>query len=166
MPAFTPEALKRRAPRDRGTFGEGPFNSTLDFTLYDRCITRGIVGSVLRVIYGNGNRIVQAPGMRTTTGWPIKSSNFISGSSLDMSASIANGRPSRSCTRIRRRPSTFSPSVVWISSGRLACEIVALGMEPSSSHRAPARHFQSAAPGGMESQMPKSIHFFAGVPSK
>jgi len=63
MPAFTPEALKRRAPRDRGTFGDGPFDSTQDFTLYDRCITRGIVGSVLRVIYGNGNRIVQAPGM-------------------------------------------------------------------------------------------------------
>jgi hypothetical protein len=63
MPAFTPEAVKRRASRDRGTFGDGPFNTTEDFTLYDRCITRGIVGSVLRVVYGNGNRIVQAPGM-------------------------------------------------------------------------------------------------------
>ena len=31
--------------------------------MYDRCITRGIVGSVLRVVYGNGNRITQAPGM-------------------------------------------------------------------------------------------------------
>ena len=63
MPATTPFAETRRAPRDRGTFGNGPFNTTEDFTLYDRCITRGIVGSVLRVIYGNGNRIVQAPGM-------------------------------------------------------------------------------------------------------
>ena len=63
MPAVTKEAEKRRASRDRGTFGEGPFNTTEDFTLYDRCITRGIVGSVLRVVYGNGNRIVQAPGM-------------------------------------------------------------------------------------------------------
>jgi hypothetical protein len=63
MPAFTAEAQKRRAPRDRGTFGDGPFNTTEDFTLYDRCITRGIVGSVLRVVYGNGNRIVQAPGV-------------------------------------------------------------------------------------------------------
>ena len=62
-PAFTAEAEKRRAPRDQGTFGNGPFNWTEDFTLYDRCITRGIVGSVMRVIYGNGNRIVQAPGM-------------------------------------------------------------------------------------------------------
>ena len=63
MPATTAEAQKRRATRDRGTFGDGPFNTTEDFTLYDRCITRGIVGSVLRVVYGNGNRIVQAPGM-------------------------------------------------------------------------------------------------------
>jgi len=62
-PAFTPAAEKRRAPRDRGTFGDGPFNAPEDFTMYDRCITRGIVGSVLRVVYGNGNRITQAPGM-------------------------------------------------------------------------------------------------------
>jgi len=63
MPTFTPFAETRRAPRDRGTFGEGPFDWTTDFTLYDRCITRGIVGSVLRVPYGNGNTIVQAPGV-------------------------------------------------------------------------------------------------------
>jgi hypothetical protein len=62
QPAVTPEAEKRRATRDRGTFGDGPFNTFEDFTLYDRCITRGIVGSVLRVVYGNGNRVVQAPG--------------------------------------------------------------------------------------------------------
>ena len=62
MPAVTPQAMRRAAPRDLGTFGNGPFNTTKDFTLYDRCITRGIVGSVLRVIYGNGNRIVQGPG--------------------------------------------------------------------------------------------------------
>jgi hypothetical protein len=63
MPSVTAEAKKRAAPRDQGTFGNGPFDSVQDFTLYDRCITRGIWGSVMRVIYGNGNRIVQAPGM-------------------------------------------------------------------------------------------------------
>ncbi|HLG55197.1 MAG TPA: hypothetical protein VI485_07690 [Vicinamibacterales bacterium] len=63
FPAVTPYAETRRATRDRGTFGDGPFNTTEDFTLYDRCITRGIVGGVLPVPYGNGNRIVQAPGM-------------------------------------------------------------------------------------------------------
>jgi hypothetical protein len=62
-PAYTPRAQTRRASRDQGTFGDGPFDWTSDFTLYDRCITRGIVGSVMRVIYGNGNTIVQAPGM-------------------------------------------------------------------------------------------------------
>jgi hypothetical protein len=46
-----------------GTNGRGPINSWLDFPLYERCITRGIGGSVLRVIYGNGNRIVQGPGV-------------------------------------------------------------------------------------------------------
>jgi hypothetical protein len=66
-PAISAEAQKRAAPRDRGTFGDGPFDTPSDFTLYDRCITRGIVGSTLRVIYGNGNRIVQAPGVVAIT---------------------------------------------------------------------------------------------------
>jgi hypothetical protein len=61
MPPVTPQAEARRASRDRGTFGAGPFESTTDFTNYDRCITRGIVGSVLPVVYGNGNRILQTP---------------------------------------------------------------------------------------------------------
>ena len=61
MPPITPEAEKRRATRDRGSFGDGPFNGPEDFTLYDRCITRGIVGGVLPVPYGNGNRILQTP---------------------------------------------------------------------------------------------------------
>jgi hypothetical protein len=67
QPQPTAEARKRAAPRDRGTFGDGPFNSVEDFTLYDRCITRGVWGSIMRVIYGNGNRIVQAPGMVAIT---------------------------------------------------------------------------------------------------
>ena len=61
IPPLTPDALKRAAPRDRGSFGNGPFDGPEDFTLYDRCITRGIVGSVLPVPYGNGNRILQTP---------------------------------------------------------------------------------------------------------
>jgi len=61
LPAIKPEAQARLMPR--GTYGPGPLDSWRDFSLYERCITRGIAGSVLRVIYGNGNRIVQAPGM-------------------------------------------------------------------------------------------------------
>jgi hypothetical protein len=63
MPAFTAEAQTRRAARDRGTNGDGPLNGPEDFTLYDRCVTRGVLGSILPVIYGNGARIVQAPGL-------------------------------------------------------------------------------------------------------
>jgi len=62
IPPLTPEAQLRRATRDQGSFGEGPFDNPEDFTQYDRCITRGVVGSVLPVIYGNGNRIMQTPG--------------------------------------------------------------------------------------------------------
>ena len=61
IPPMTPEGLKRAAPRDGGTFGPGPFDTYEDFSLYDRCITRGIVGSLLPVLYGNGLRIVQTP---------------------------------------------------------------------------------------------------------
>jgi hypothetical protein len=61
LPAVLPAAQQRIMPR--GTYGPGPLNHWTDFSLYERCITRGIAGSTLRVIYGNGNRIVQAPGM-------------------------------------------------------------------------------------------------------
>jgi hypothetical protein len=61
MPGILPTVQNRIMPR--GTYGPGPLNSPQDFSLYERCITRGIGGSILRVIYGNGNRIVQAPGV-------------------------------------------------------------------------------------------------------
>ena len=60
-PPMTPAALARRATRDQGSFGVGPFDKPEDFTLYDRCITRGLVGSFLPVVYGNGARILQTP---------------------------------------------------------------------------------------------------------
>ena len=58
-----PNVLPGARTMPRGTNGTGPLNSWLDFPLYERCITRGIGGSVLRVIYGNGNQIVQGPGV-------------------------------------------------------------------------------------------------------
>jgi hypothetical protein len=61
LPAMTPAGLARRADRDQGTFGAGIFNGFEDFTLYDRCITRGILGSILPVLYGNGFRLIQTP---------------------------------------------------------------------------------------------------------
>ena len=61
IPEMTAAAKTRAGNRDRATFGPGPFNAFEDFTLYDRCITRGVLGSTLPVIYGNGMRIVQTP---------------------------------------------------------------------------------------------------------
>ena len=58
-----PNVLPGARTMPRGTNGVGPLDSWRDFPLYERCITRGIGGSVLRVIYGNGNRIVQGPGV-------------------------------------------------------------------------------------------------------
>jgi hypothetical protein len=59
-PALVPGAEQRRTPP--GTYGNGPLDSPADFTLYDRCVTLGVVGSMTPKIYGNGYRIVQAPG--------------------------------------------------------------------------------------------------------
>jgi len=59
VPALTPEARARRPIP--GTNGVGPFNTVEDFNNYDRCITRGLAGSWLPVVYGNGARIIQTP---------------------------------------------------------------------------------------------------------
>jgi hypothetical protein len=62
MPELTPAAkAKSDAQGPQGTFSNAVFNKFEDFSLYDRCITRGIFGSVLPSIYGNGIRIVQGP---------------------------------------------------------------------------------------------------------
>jgi hypothetical protein len=49
--------------RVAGSFGEGPFDTIEDFGLWDRCITRGLPGSMLPHILGNSYQIVQAPGV-------------------------------------------------------------------------------------------------------
>jgi hypothetical protein len=41
----------------------GPFDSPKDLTLYVRCITRGVPGSMMPAIYGNSYEIVQGPGV-------------------------------------------------------------------------------------------------------
>lgn len=61
FPAMTEAGRERAAEPRRSTFGAGPFDTFDDFSLYDRCITRGIFGSALPSIYGNGVRIVQSP---------------------------------------------------------------------------------------------------------
>jgi hypothetical protein len=66
IPTQTPEGQKRladlAAARARARSGRGPSDSYTDRSLYDRCITRGLPGSMMPVIYGNSYQIVQAPG--------------------------------------------------------------------------------------------------------
>ena len=71
MPPLTAEAQQRQqaqgaAQKARRAELQGREADTYtDRSLYDRCITRGIAGSFLPVIYNNGNEIVQGPGW-----WP------------------------------------------------------------------------------------------------
>jgi hypothetical protein len=58
IPPLPPAAQQRAAFRST----RGPADSFEDRSLYDQCITRGVVGSMLPVIYGNSFQIVQAPG--------------------------------------------------------------------------------------------------------
>jgi hypothetical protein len=62
VPAATPEALARAKRRQAARRGRGSADSWLDRSLYDRCITRGLPGSMMPAIYGNSYEIVQAPG--------------------------------------------------------------------------------------------------------
>jgi hypothetical protein len=64
IPPMTAEGQRRAAVRAeaRRTSGRGPADSFEDRSLYDRCITRGIPGSMMPAIYGNSYRIVQGPG--------------------------------------------------------------------------------------------------------
>ena len=64
-PALTPEAQREVERRQQQR--SNPPNSWTDRSLYDRCITRGVFGSVLPVIYGNGNFIFQSPGVVSIT---------------------------------------------------------------------------------------------------
>ena len=62
VPPLTPEATERNAARARERSRRGPADSAADRSLYDRCITRGIPGSMMPAIYGNSYQILQGPG--------------------------------------------------------------------------------------------------------
>ena len=64
IPPMTAEAKRRAAgARTGSSFGDGPFNGPEDLSLFDRCITRGLPGSMIPFILGNSYEIVQAPGV-------------------------------------------------------------------------------------------------------
>src|SRR5437867_4395521 len=55
-------AAVRAARRGGDGYFVGPFDGPEDLSLYVRCITRGLPGSMMPAIYGNSYQIVQGPG--------------------------------------------------------------------------------------------------------
>jgi hypothetical protein len=62
LPPLTPEGQARNAAAPRGTLGGAQLNSPADFTMWERCISRGALGSTLPVLYNSGIDITQGPG--------------------------------------------------------------------------------------------------------
>ena len=62
LPALTPQAMFLRASQIAAA-RQSHLASWEDFSTYGRCITRGVLGSMLPVMYGNGTEIVQTPGL-------------------------------------------------------------------------------------------------------
>jgi hypothetical protein len=63
IPPQTAEAKKRLAALADARRGRSEYDSWEDRSLYDRCITRGIPGSMMPAIYGNAYDISQGPGV-------------------------------------------------------------------------------------------------------
>jgi hypothetical protein len=61
IPPLT-DAAKALAAAAGARRGQSP-GSWLDLTMYDRCITRGVAGSIFPVIYGNGTQFIQTKGL-------------------------------------------------------------------------------------------------------
>ena len=67
-PALTSDGRVRAATQaGNGSFGPGPFDTFEDFSLYDRCIARGLNAGMSAVLYGNGIVIAQSPDSVTIT---------------------------------------------------------------------------------------------------
>jgi hypothetical protein len=62
FPAVTAEGRHRAETAWRDSFGSGPWEKPSDLGPYDRCISRGLLGSMFPSAYNNGNEIVQGPG--------------------------------------------------------------------------------------------------------
>jgi hypothetical protein len=62
LPGLTPQAMFLRVSQIAAA-RKSHLESWEDFSMYARCITRGVLGSMLPVMYGNGTEIIQTPGL-------------------------------------------------------------------------------------------------------
>jgi hypothetical protein len=63
IPALTPEGEQRQAEQRAALAKRDRPDTYTDMSLYDRCISRGLPGSMMPAIYGNAYDITQAPGL-------------------------------------------------------------------------------------------------------
>jgi hypothetical protein len=77
LPALTAAARKLEADRRAEAASRGSAASYTDFSLYERCISRGLSGSILPAGYSSGNQIVQSPGYVTIVNEMIHESRIV-----------------------------------------------------------------------------------------
>jgi hypothetical protein len=77
IPPLTPEAQKLAAARTQARRARGVADSWEDRSLWERCVTRGVLGSILPSGYNNGNQIMQTPGMVVLRNEMIHETRFI-----------------------------------------------------------------------------------------
>ena len=113
MPPLTPEGQARTAAAPRGTMGSARLDGPEDFTMWERCISRGALGSTLPVLYNSGIDITQGPGyVGIRTRWCTTSGSFRSTpgrisrppSGSTWATGVGAGRATRSSSRRRTSP--------------------------------------------------------------
>ncbi len=62
VPPMTPDGQARQKLAKTTYVKQTGFSSPNELGPYDRCISRGLVGSIMPVVYNNGNQIIQTPG--------------------------------------------------------------------------------------------------------
>lgn len=63
LPELTPQGIRQRLDAIAAARKKSLPESWEDLSMHARCITRGVLGSMLPVLYGNGTQILQAPGL-------------------------------------------------------------------------------------------------------
>ena len=62
LPPMTPDGVRRVSTTKNTYLQYTGFNEASELGPYDRCISRGVLGSMFPVVYNNGNQFIQAPG--------------------------------------------------------------------------------------------------------
>jgi hypothetical protein len=77
LPPMTQEGIRRVASTKNTYLQYTGFNAANELGPYDRCISRGVLGSMFPVVYNNGNQFIQAPGLVVLRNEMIHETRFI-----------------------------------------------------------------------------------------